>query len=243
MTIIQAHEAIIQTATIEIKSLTVNGRQVTLALFRQLKNEKWDSPDGVAPGAAWGSVNYHPDPECKVTREHVHIVWQLGQELRRALVRPPDRLEERDLVLGDGLRYAEAAEAWLDAAVLDGWKPKDWTADSWMKKKLLVDFSGRTVVIEVGNRARRVLKAAVPSYVIVPWVRDEAEEEREARIATAQAVELAEATAALAASLSSSREELAAEVLGELEEQEAVHARRRANWQAARALPQLFIAV
>lgn len=94
------HNAQITTATVEIKTLTIGGKQVTQAVFRQLKEESLIGNDGTLRGVPWGTVNYHPDPRCKQTgphrdqwshgqycnAEHLHVVWQQGAELRRSLV-------------------------------------------------------------------------------------------------------------------------------------------------------------
>src|SRR5690349_19418782 len=88
---ITTHEATVKTAAITIKSLTLNAKQVTLAVFRQLDEEDIvDLDNGTLRGVPWGRVNYHPD-KCSGEREHLHIVWQTGDELRRAYVprRPP----------------------------------------------------------------------------------------------------------------------------------------------------------
>lgn len=82
---ISVEQAFINTATIEIKALTVNGRQVTQALFKQLLNEPvvaWDT--GEFLGTVWGRVNYFWG-DCKAA-DHLHVVWQLGDQLRRSCV-------------------------------------------------------------------------------------------------------------------------------------------------------------
>ena len=78
-------EAVVTTAQVQIKTLTVKGRQVTLALFRQLKNEQvvdWDTV--AARGPVWGHVNYHSG--CSSSSGHTHLVWQSGNELRTCTV-------------------------------------------------------------------------------------------------------------------------------------------------------------
>ncbi|WP_433542029.1 hypothetical protein ACQP10_38400 (plasmid) [Streptosporangium sandarakinum] len=86
------HNAEITTATVEIKTLTVSGKQVTLAVFRQLQEAALVNDDGTLNGTPWGTVNYHPD-KCADTAEHLHIVWQDGLDLRRARV---DRVPASD---------------------------------------------------------------------------------------------------------------------------------------------------
>jgi hypothetical protein len=82
---ITTREARITTCTVAVKTLTVNDRKVTLALFRQLPEEPViDFDTGQLRGTPWGKVNYfwgdcHPN--------HLHVVWQKADELRRACVR------------------------------------------------------------------------------------------------------------------------------------------------------------
>lgn len=85
------HNAELRTATVEIKTLTVSGKQVTLAVFRQLRRAHLVDNDGNLRGEPWGTVNYHPDPQCREEEwPHIHVVWQDGQELRRAMVYRPN---------------------------------------------------------------------------------------------------------------------------------------------------------
>ncbi len=78
----------IKTATVEVRTLTLSGKQVTLSVFKQIEKESIFLEDGRLAGEAWGRVNYHPDPECKdlATITHHHIVWQKGGDLRRCLI-------------------------------------------------------------------------------------------------------------------------------------------------------------
>ncbi len=77
--------AAITTASVEIKTLTVSGKQVTLAVFRQLLDKPLIRDDGTFAGQPWGTVNYHPD-KCANDPAHWHVVWQEGDQLRRAAV-------------------------------------------------------------------------------------------------------------------------------------------------------------
>jgi hypothetical protein len=82
---ISVKDAQLSTVAVEIKSLTVSGKQVTLAVFRQLEIEPLINEDLSFAGLPWGRVNYFPPP-CSNT--HLHVVWQKGDELRRACVQP-----------------------------------------------------------------------------------------------------------------------------------------------------------
>ncbi|WP_410646520.1 hypothetical protein [Amycolatopsis sp. cmx-4-54] len=78
--------AAITTASVEIKTLTVSGKQVTLAVFRQLIEKPLILADGTLAGQPWGVVNYHPDKCANSSTAHWHVVWQEDTELRRSLV-------------------------------------------------------------------------------------------------------------------------------------------------------------
>lgn len=81
------HNAEIKTATVEIRTLAISGKQVTLAVFRQLREELLIAQDGSLNGVPWGVVNYHPD-KCggRDFLDHWHVVWQQGTELLRSSV-------------------------------------------------------------------------------------------------------------------------------------------------------------
>jgi hypothetical protein len=102
------HNAEIHTASVEIKTLTLKGRQVTLAVFRQLRESPLVAEDGTLNGVPWGVVNYHPD-KCAGARAHWHVVWQRGVDLLRSAVEvDPDSAvfqpDEGDLFLASHVR-------------------------------------------------------------------------------------------------------------------------------------------
>lgn len=86
MSKLTVHNAEITTASVEVKTLTISGKQVTLAVFRQLREEPLIAEDGTLNGLPWGTVNYHPD-KCGSDAAHVHVVWQKGAELLRCNVK------------------------------------------------------------------------------------------------------------------------------------------------------------
>jgi hypothetical protein len=86
--VINIHDAKIKTMSVGIKAMTVNDRQVTLAVFRQLLDVDLISDDGTLNGIPWGVINYHPD-KCAEGIPHFHVVWQSGEELRRATIIDP----------------------------------------------------------------------------------------------------------------------------------------------------------
>ena len=89
--------ASINTMAIEVKTLTIGARQVTQGIFRQLIEEPLIAEDGALNGVPWGHVTWHPD-KCDGAHAHWHIVWQRGEDLRRARVdRYPDFENARGL--------------------------------------------------------------------------------------------------------------------------------------------------
>ncbi len=80
--------ASIETATVAINTLTISGKQVTLDVFRQLKDAALINHEGSLAGPPWGMVNYH-QKSCDKLEKHVHVVWQLGDQLRQDTVQPP----------------------------------------------------------------------------------------------------------------------------------------------------------
>lgn len=99
--------ATITTATIQVQAMTIGARQVTLSVFRQLLEEPLIADDGTLNGVPWGVVNYHPD-KCGDQPDHVHVVWQKGDELRRAAVQAPHA----------GLHVHPAADLYVQARIV-----------------------------------------------------------------------------------------------------------------------------
>lgn len=83
---ILANKATVATASIEVKTLTLNKKQVTLSVFRQIDSERprpyyFDDTDNntctpveVEEVRLWGRVNYCPE-KCPDI-EHVHFLWE-----------------------------------------------------------------------------------------------------------------------------------------------------------------------
>ena len=106
------HNANVTTAAVEVKTLTISGKQVTLAVFRQLIEEPLiNDDDGTLNGVPWGTVNYHPD-KCAGDPKHYHVVWQKGDDLRRAGPR-----SATDGGYLDGLLWTDSTDLLYRAAV------------------------------------------------------------------------------------------------------------------------------
>lgn len=261
--------ATITTASVEIKSLTISGKQVTLAVFRQLQEEPLIADDGTLKGVPWGAINYHPDKCGDDRRQHWHIVWQRGQELRRSRVDQTPRFDpDGHFRRVPAEFHSEEAHDLLTSSVLewlDGRRPdcplskkqyaskhndemyyrtgRGFTAYAWASTTAVEAADKRTEV----DSATRSLNDCQKSP---SWPRSE---EQAARDLQQRGERLAEAEAAFAGA----RAELAAEVAtwGLTHEQllDAFHqacqaeAARRQRHRDVRAtlaqLPQLFIAV
>lgn len=103
---ITVQEASLKTATVEIKTIQVGNKQMTLAVFRQLENEsafglvRIHMPEWyfrvwreVCEQNIWGYVNYHSSIGCDLLHGqeppedwHRHVIWNDDGRLRRWLV-------------------------------------------------------------------------------------------------------------------------------------------------------------
>lgn len=120
--ILTTQNAQITTAAVEVKTLTISGKQVTLSVFRQLREERLMNPDASLNGAPWGYVNYHPD-KCGTEKTHLHVVWQNGADLYRSRVDKPDWHSEHyhsewsdDLIQGAYCANEHRLPAWAREA-------------------------------------------------------------------------------------------------------------------------------
>ncbi|MGI9862735.1 hypothetical protein SDD30_15265 [Moorella naiadis] len=103
---IKVSEAEIETVSVAVHVVRISGKQMTLAVFKQLAVEDLLDPrTGELKGVPWGWVNYHV--HCPAARRrnsffvgpssvhsyipHLHVIWQKGDELRHAVVYAPDR--------------------------------------------------------------------------------------------------------------------------------------------------------
>jgi len=129
---LKTDEVSISAATVDIKVMRVGSKQLTLAVFRQLER------DDDIQGPMWGWVNYHPDKCEHHYEEHRHIIWQKGNELRRAtrIHRGPDKIGSLRINSG-----------WVCAAALEGWRPKHWPSSLSRGDLLPVSFKGFDCVV------------------------------------------------------------------------------------------------
>jgi hypothetical protein len=96
--ILTTKEVTVQTVQVTIQALKVGPKQVTMGLFRQLPYGELVDPQTVQlRGVPWGHVHYWWDGDGRqgwprtAEETKLHVVWQLGEELRRAVVyKTPD---------------------------------------------------------------------------------------------------------------------------------------------------------
>ena len=223
---IQVSEAQIHTAAVQIKTLTINGKQMTLAVFRQLRSENLIDPEGNFKGLPWGTVNYHP--KCGLREEdHFHLIWQLGGELKRAVVQRPIRIP---LTFGQDNR-------WMRFAAALGFQPA--------KEAYKQGFSGGTI-LTVSVEGRHVC-FSVPRDVLDVW---EARSEFQAQECAWARRRLEDVLQTFRGSFDMSDEALTEardvahqEMLEQIYEDENRSDRFQARWEELTDLPQLFIAV
>jgi len=174
--VINVEQAALRTATITVRALTIDKRQVTLAVFRQLiRKPVLNRETGEFFGLPWGTVNYHPD-RCADAGSHLHVVWQDGNELRRATESPPDRFYSS---VDPGVRTD-----WLVLAVDEGWRPDRWESRNrvtgcWVQ---FAPYPAIFVPSPVYEESALNLGNGLPGYVINAQLdrnRKRAEETRE----------------------------------------------------------------
>jgi hypothetical protein len=87
--VLTAQEATIQTAQVEIRVMKVGKKQVTMGMFRQVPHKPFHDPLTLErQGVPWGWVHYWWDGDgSSFSHGHrLHLVWQSGETLYRAVV-------------------------------------------------------------------------------------------------------------------------------------------------------------
>lgn len=220
-----AQTATITTAAVEVKTLTVSGKQVTLAVFRQLIEEPiLDQLTAEITARPWGTVNYHPD-KCSDDPEHVHVVWQRGDELRRSAVQAP----------GAGRHSHPAADLYVQARILQRTVHGPWATPKPGDTLFLGEHSALRVWSHFADgrfmHDRMSFRGSIPGRLRTAWREEQAphSEDRKRFNEDAYCLGISDAAA---------RATVAEELLSMLPT-----AQYRESWAELCALPQLFIAV
>ena len=118
MRAITVQDAAIRTATVEVRSLVISGRQLTLSVFRQLPERDLIASVDERPaltGQPWGLVNYFWGDQ---DRTDLHVVWQDGDRLYRDLI-PRDAQRHR-LYREWRMEIGDDIGNWFIASVAEG---------------------------------------------------------------------------------------------------------------------------
>ena len=126
----------IEPGTVTINTLTINGKQVTVDVFRQLKEAVLINHDGSLAGSPWGLVNYH-QKRCDKLEKHAHVMWQLGDQLHQDTIQAP-RWEPFRSATCDALVFARGTMEPLPGSTM--WPPEDpvrprQSRRSWFSRK------------------------------------------------------------------------------------------------------------
>jgi hypothetical protein len=116
-----ARNAVINTATVRINTLTIEGKQVTLSVFRQLIEAPiFDWQAMALRGIGWGHVRYQIEQPPEVA---INLVWQDGDNLRRCILQRRMQRAEPPKT-GFLMEYAESHGTPVGAAK---WFAPRWT--------------------------------------------------------------------------------------------------------------------
>lgn len=214
----------VHTASVEIDVMKIDGKQVTLSVFRQMLHEHLIDPDsGDFLGVPWGHVNYHPD-KCADAATHLHVVWQKGSLIRQNTV------VYRDLHPGQVVAVSRAVgDNWLIAAVLDDWFPTNLKI---VRKQdfLKVSFNEDIVWIEIPK--------IVSKFFNEVYLRAAARDLEGAKQARLDFIEECNLLPDLP-----SRDDARAAVCAEVAKYNMRRQSLMTRWLELKALPQLFIAL
>jgi len=180
------HNAQLSTATVQINTLTISGKQLTLAVFRQLREEPLLSDEGTLRGIPWGAVNYHPD-KCADADEHLHVVWQEGDQLHRARVDAP---RHTYFLAEDAYEFIQAGCCLNAHGNLDEWRRYKWNDGRMRGSGIRFEVDGMNCET-AGEPLRRVAFGINPAdhkcrtqedyEKHLQWLREDIAQERERR--------------------------------------------------------------
>lgn len=98
--LLEANVMTIKSAPVTVQALMIAGKQMTLAVFRQLPERSLLQPSLALNGVPWGHVNYH-EKRCSKGDygKHLHIIWQEGNSLYLDIVSRHGNYEKSELEL------------------------------------------------------------------------------------------------------------------------------------------------
>lgn len=90
MAVIDISQVKISTLSMEIKTISLNKKQMTLSFFRQIPREKLiDFDSAKLNGVPWGRINYFWQDH---SAGDIHVIWQNNNQIFRDIVSTEDRL-------------------------------------------------------------------------------------------------------------------------------------------------------
>jgi hypothetical protein len=121
------------TATVTIKTLTLSGKQMTLAVFRQIPEKSLFHPDTWEPqGIPWGYVNYCPKSPCQYQTDsgrwhlcgrHLHVIWECDEKLYQCRIMRNIQFDDWCFLDEEDVKNREIWSRWYqlfdDLAIID----------------------------------------------------------------------------------------------------------------------------
>lgn len=223
-------------ASVTIRTLSVRGSSMTLAVYRQLPERKLISDSGKFNGTPWGTVNLCPSRDCPENeRTHWHVVWETDGSLYRDVCRKPLRFKSyHDASEGFAALYALHAPARIST--------------KWQK------YSNRHFLVWSFVEGIPPVECRLPSGDLTTYLSNAEppvcdRNGCEHGYCEAAAWKRAERAVSEAAGVAcdewdiSHVSEMAALIQRDLEEEYACHVACVARWNELEALPQLFLGV
>lgn len=228
--VLTAHEATIQTAQVEIRVMKVGKKQVTMGMFRQLPHDTLLDPETLQlRGVPWGHVNYWWDGDGKgyIEGPRLHVVWQLGEVLKRAYV------------------YATPHSAVLDALHRQyTGLVEDWALLQVARAEYVCMSGSLACDITLDKRVYRVALLSPEAYGLLHYWGTHGPREAGYSPDTYEAAAAGYAELLAARGLTGMTPQAVSAALDAVtREQDAYKARWAKQWQVLNMLPQLFIAV
>ena len=149
--VLKAQEAVLLPVQVTVQALMIAGKQMTLAVFRQLPREPLiDYSTVTLQGIPWGYVNYH-NKDCGCEK-HLHIVWQRGNELCQYVYNPKSFIWEHTTAMEEAVKNVIVKQT-----LEEKWYPSDvnnklienWTGSIyWGGEKVRLSFRGNHFALE-----------------------------------------------------------------------------------------------
>lgn len=115
MTVLTIKEASLATMSVELSAIKVNNKQMSLSIFRQIKEEPYFNTETFEEsGVPWGTVNYFWGRHEKTSKEKIHVIWQKADELRRCIIYPIGLKSTQSNYCHDLEYEIQDAKNWLD---------------------------------------------------------------------------------------------------------------------------------